>query len=190
VKTLNFGLCYGMTEFKLAGSMGSTVPEAKQLINEYFVTFPKIGALLNYLGRFGVAKGYIQTIYPFYRKRWFPEWYQISEDTRAAHLMGIEHSHDLGAIERAAKNMPIQGCAADITKFSLVLIRRCILDNKLDDKIKIVMQVHDQNTTICVDEIAEQWKVKMTELMEQAAFFVIPNGLLKCETNITDRWSK
>lgn len=190
VKRINFGLAYGMSEFKLAGDMGTEVSEAKTLIFEYFNAFPKIQATLNYLGRFGVEKGYIQTVYPFYRRRYFPEWNKCTPQDIKAHLSGVKHHKRLGAIERASKNMPIQGSSADIAKTSLVFIKQFIEENNLDDSIKIVAQVHDQDTTICKEEIAEWWAEQMTILMEDAAKVVVDSGLLKAETNITDCWSK
>ena len=52
------------------------------------------------------------------------------------------------------------------------------------------MTVHDQIDTICKEEVAEQWKVKMTELMESSAQVIIKNGLLKADTNISNTWEK
>lgn len=190
IKPINFGLAYGMSEFKLAGDQKISLQEARNLISEYFSTFPKISSLLNYLGRFGVEKGYIQTIWPYFRKRYFPEWHSVPKWKIDAHRQKIEYDPTLGSIERASKNMPIQGTAADITKYSSVLIRKFINENGLRDKIKFVVQVHDQNTTICTEDIAEWWKEEMTKLMEKAALYIIPNGLLKADTNISDVWTK
>lgn len=189
IKTINFGLAYGMSEFKLSASASISVPEAKALIKDYFTVFPRIGNTLNYLGCFGVRNGYIQTIAPFYRKRWFPFW-KYSCHLAEYHIQGIKRDSTLGAIERASKNQPIQGTAADIAKLSIVMIRWALSDRNYRDRVKLVMQVHDQDTTICAEDFAEQWKVEMTDIMEKAAYFIIPNGLLKAETNITDRWSK
>lgn len=190
VKTINFGLAYGMSAFKLAATLNITVKEAESLIVDYFRAFPKIGSILNYLGRFGVTNGYIQTIAPFFRKRYYPEWKGIPEYIIEAHVSGTEYNPTLGKIERASKNQPIQGTSADIAKLSMVLIRWFIRDNNMWKLIYLVAQVHDQDTTIAHNSVAEKWKVKMTKLMEQAAFFIIPNGLLTSDTNITARWSK
>ena len=189
VKTINFGLAYGMSEFKLASTLRIPVPEAKQLIIDYFKAFPGIGKLLDYLGRFGVTKGYIQTIWPFYRKRWFPYWKHYTRYIDE-HLMGIQYHGGLGEIERASKNMPIQGTSSDTMKLAAVLIYNYIHDNNLTDKVKMVMQVHDQVDTIAVADYAETWSKKLTELMEDAARFIIPTGILKSDTTITERWSK
>jgi DNA polymerase-1 len=95
---------------------------------------------------------------------------------------------ELGSIERASKNTPIQGSSADMTKLALVLIYRYI--KKYNLPVKIIMTVHDQIDTVCPRDYAEEWKQRMTELMEQAANIVIKNGLLKAETSITNVWSK
>lgn len=189
VKTINFGLAYGMSEFKLARTKQCPVPEAKALIAEYFKTFPRIKKVLDYFGNFAVAKGYIMTLAPFKRKRWFPKWHMRKRNI-VPHLRGIKHDKILGEIERAGKNTPIQGGAADITKLSLCMIRWYIEDNNLRDRVRLWMQVHDQNSTIARKDYAETWKPKLTELMREAGRVVVTNGLLDAETNITERWSK
>lgn len=189
VKTINFGLAYGMSQFKLAATLKISVKEAEALIDKYFKTFPKIGGKLKALGHFAVKFGYIMTLEPYKRKRWYPVWHNVKEAIEF-HIKEIEHNKTLGAIERTGKNTPIQGGSADMTKLALVLIRRYINQNNLRDKVKLVMQVHDQITTLAKKEFAEEWKVILTRLMEQAAKVVIPTGLLKAETNITTRWEK
>jgi DNA polymerase-1 len=96
---------------------------------------------------------------------------------------------ELGGIERASKNTPIQGSSADMTKLALYYIYNEIEKN-YSDTVKIVMTVHDQIDTICKQEVAEEWKVKMTALMEKAANVIIPNKLLKADTNISKTWEK
>ena len=96
---------------------------------------------------------------------------------------------ELGSIERASKNTPIQGSSADMTKLALVYIHRDI-QKSWKDTVKIVMTVHDQIDTVCREDVAEDWAIRMTELMEKAAKVVIPNGLLKADTNISKTWEK
>jgi DNA polymerase I-like protein with 3'-5' exonuclease and polymerase domains len=189
VKPISFGLAYGMSEFKLAGTLQITVPQAAALIDEYFKTFPAIGKVLNFLGNFGLDNGYIMTLAPFFRRRYFPYW----EENRpyiTPHKLGAQRNKTLGEIERASKNMPIQGASADITKVAMVLIRDFIYENRLQDKIKIVAQVHDQITTVCHKDLAEWWKIEMDRLMCEAALIVIPTGILKAETTISNCWTK
>jgi hypothetical protein len=105
VKPIDFGLAYGMSEFKLAGDLGISIREAKNLIDQYFSAFPNIEALLEWLGRFGVENGYIMTLAPFNRKRYFPFW-EYHREYVHEHINGIRYNPTLGEIERASKNMP------------------------------------------------------------------------------------
>lgn len=75
-------------------------------------------------------------------------------------------------------------------KLALVLVRRYINTHNLRDTVRLVMQVHDQLTTICKKDYSAEWSIKLTELMEEAARVIIPSGLLKAETNISERWQK
>ena len=181
VKTVNFGLAYGMGPNKLADTIESSLGQAKELIEQYFKVFPNIGNFLTKLEKFGVKYGYARTYPPYNRRRWFSEWFRgIGAEPS---LRGIT-----GTIGRASKNTPIQGASADMTKLALVLIRDFIRETNAP--VKIVMTVHDQIDTVCSKEYAEEWKVKMTDLMEEAAIKIIPNGLLKAETNISECWEK
>jgi DNA polymerase I-like protein with 3'-5' exonuclease and polymerase domains len=189
VKTINFGLAYGMSKFKLSATLGITIKEAEELILEYFKAFPGIGSALGYLGRFGVMKGYIQTLAPFYRKRWFPYW-RFARMYVDEHVKGIRYDSTLGSVERASKNMPIQGTSADMTKTAIFLMFEYIHDNNLSHKVKLVMQVHDQLTSRARKDYAEQWKEKKHEIMLEAAKFSITNGLLGADTNISEVWTK
>lgn len=181
VKTVSFGLSYGMGPKKLSETINSTQKEAKELIEKYFKAFPRIKNFLESLGEFGKRNGYIETFAPFRRKRWFTSWTPKMYNDRDSFM-------ELGSIERASKNTPIQGSSADMTKCALVMIHKYIIENQLP--VKIVMTVHDQIDTICPETFAEEWKVKMTELMEKAAISIVTNGLLKADTQITKVWSK
>ena len=181
VKTINFGLAYGMGPHKLADTLDINTKAAEVLINKYFDAFPAIGGFLDKLGSFGKKYGYIKTFPPYNRRRWFPTWYpRIYKEKSQA--------FELGSIERASKNTPIQGASADMTKKAMILIRDFI---KLHNApVKIVMTVHDQVDTICREDYAQEWVVEMTRLMEQAALEVVTNGLLKADTNISKSWEK
>lgn len=179
IKTINFGLAYGMGPHKLADTLDISIKEASELIDKYFTTFPNIKAFLEMLGRFGKMNGYIRTFKPFKRKRFFDYWEGHNTPPK-----------EMGMIERASKNTPIQGASADMTKLALVKIHNHIKDNNLRDKVKIVMTVHDQIDTICKEDIAEEWAKTMTDLMEQAAVTIVTNGLLKADTNISKTWEK
>ena len=166
---------------KLADTLQISIEEAKSLIKTYFESFPKIGGFLEKLGNYGKRYGYIKTFPPFNRKRWFDKWYDRIWDNRSSIM-------ELGTIERASKNTPIQGASADMTKLALVLIHEYIKYNNVP--VKLVMTVHDQIDTICHKIYAEEWKLKMTELMERAAVQIVKNGLLKADTHISQVWQK
>jgi DNA polymerase-1 len=181
IKSINFGLAYGMGPHKLADTLQISKEQATKLIDEYFKTFPSIKGFLQKLGNFGKQFGYIKTFPPFNRKRWFSSWYPKIWNNRSAMM-------EIGSIERASKNTPIQGASADMTKLALVLIHRYIRENNVP--AKLVMTVHDQIDTICEDSYTKTWKKQMTNLMEQAAKTIVTNGLLKADTNISKTWSK
>mgnify|MGYP003676954931 CR=1 FL=1 len=181
VKTINFGLAYGMGPHKLADTLDISMKEAGDLINTYFEAFPKIGGFLNKLGDYGKKFGYIKTFPPYSRRRWFSNWYPRINSNRS-------EAFELGSIERASKNTPIQGASADMTKRALILMRSHIKEFNLP--VKLVMTVHDQIDTICSIDYAPDWVRLMTELMENAALEIVTNGLLKADTNISKSWEK
>tara|TARA_R100000908_G_scaffold65244_1_gene53284 strand:- start:1417 stop:3258 length:1842 start_codon:yes stop_codon:yes gene_type:complete len=181
VKTINFGLAYGMGPNKLADTLNISIDQAKDLIQRYFTAFPSIKGFLDKLGNFGKRRGYITTFPPYRRRRWFTNWYPKIWDNKSSTM-------ELGSIERASKNTPIQGASADMTKSALILIRSCIKAHDLP--VKIVMTVHDQIDTICKDSYVKQWSELMKTLMEMAAREIVTNGLLKAEVSVSKCWEK
>jgi DNA polymerase-1 len=189
VKSISFGLIYGMSAMKLSRDLEITLPEAENLMKLYFKTFPAIGRILDYLGNFGVTKGYIQTIAPFFRKRVFEEWSSVRHHIDE-HIMGIQYHPVLGGIQRQSMNCPIQGASADITKTAIYMVWEFLRENNLWDGIHLCAQVHDELCSFARADLAEWWAVELSRIMEEAALFVIPNGLLKTDTTITDKWNK
>ena len=181
VKTINFGLAYGMGPNKLGDTLNISVDDAKLLIEKYFQAFPAIQGFLDKLGNFGKKYGYIKTFPPYNRKRWFSNWYPRIWDNKSSMM-------ELGSIERASKNTPIQGASADMTKLALFMMREVI--NKRDLPVKLVMTVHDQIDTICKQEYLDEWTILMQQIMEHAASKIVTNGLLKAEVTVSDCWEK
>lgn len=177
VKSINFGLAYGMGPKKLSEQMEISMSEASTLIEKYFQAFPKIQKFLDGMSRAGVRNGHIKTFAPWERIRWFDDWLPRGMDMATK-----------SRIERVSKNTPIQGTAADMTKHALVLCYEDIKTNNLP--VKLVMTVHDQIDTTCPRDYAETWADRLKELMEQAAQHIMGNDLLKAEVSITDKWSK
>jgi DNA polymerase-1 len=159
------------------------VDGAKVLIEKYFQAFPKIKGFLDKLGNFGKKFGYIKTFPPYNRKRWFSNWYPKIWNNKSSTM-------ELGSIERASKNTPIQGASADMTKKALVLLRQLIKENDLEDQVKLVMTVHDQIDTICKSDFADSWGRLMKLTMEEAANEIVTNGLLKAEVTVSNCWEK
>ena len=122
-KTINFGLAYGMTEYKLSDTMDISTKEAKSIIDRFFKAFPAVNSLLNGLGVLARTRGFIRTAKPFRRIRWFMRW-------NNAYLN--KDFVELGNIERAGKNTPIQGTNGDIIKWALYLTQ-----TKIDKEFKI-----------------------------------------------------
>ena len=181
VKTINFGLAYGMGPNKLADNLNISVPRAKELIEKYFKAFPSIKGFLDKLGNYGKKYGYIKTFPPYNRRRWFSNWYPKIWTYRSSTM-------ELGSIERASKNTPIQGASADMTKRALVLMRDHI--KLVNAPVKLVMTVHDQIDTICKNYYVEKWSISMKQIMEEAACEIVTNGLLKAEVTVNNCWTK
>ena len=181
VKTINFGLAYGMGPNKLADTLNITIDDAKLLIEKYFEAFPSIKGFLDKLGNYGKKYGYIKTFPPYNRKRWFTNWYPKMYEHKSM-------SMELGTIERASKNTPIQGASADMTKKALVLMREYI--QTVGVPVKLVMTVHDQIDTICHNDYVKTWTYVMKKIMEDAALEIVTNGLLKAEVTVSSCWEK
>ena len=181
VKTINFGLAYGMGPNKLSDTLNISLEAAKELIEKYFQAFPSIKGFLDKLGNFGKKFGYIKTFPPYNRKRWFSNWYPKIWNNKSSMM-------ELGSIERASKNTPIQGASADMTKRALVLMREYI--KTVGVPVKLVMTVHDQIDTICHNDYVKTWTYVMKKIMEDAALEIVTNGLLKAEVTVSDCWEK
>ena len=177
VKSINFGLAYGMGPHKLADTLLISNREAEKLIQKYFTAFPAIKNFLVSLGNYGKVNGHIKTYAPYRRIRWFEEWKGINTDNAI-----------MGKIERASKNTPIQGSGADMCKSALIMVRDHIYANNLP--VKIVMTVHDQIDTIVHKGYADTWKYTLQDIMETSTLDIIPSGLLKAETEISTVWKK
>ena len=166
---------------KLADTLNINVEAAKALIDKYFKAFPSIKGFLDKLGNFGKKYGYIKTFPPYNRRRWFTNWYPRIWDNKSSVM-------ELGSIERASKNTPIQGASADMTKKALILMRNYI--KEVDAPVKLVMTVHDQIDTICRNDYLSDWTYNMQRMMEEAALEIVTNGLLKAEVSVSNCWEK
>ena len=126
-KTVNFGIIYGVSAFGLSNQTDLSRTEAKELIDTYYKTYPK---LRDYIGNqidFARDNGYVQTVMG--RRRYL-------KDINAGNAVVR------GAAERNAVNAPIQGSAADIIKIAMINIHEKL--EKEDYRSKMLLQVHDE----------------------------------------------
>lgn len=181
-KTINFGLAYGMSKFKLADTMGISVDEADRIIKKFFAVVPKVEEFLNNLGDLGKSRGYIRTGDPFRRIRWFPKFKDSIDNTNP------EAFKLQGEIERASKNTPIQGSNGDVVKLALIKTQQVIDDNNYP--VNILLSVYDEIQTECEESFAEEWKGILDNIMIEAAKVVIKDVPIVVDCKISDYWEK
>jgi DNA polymerase-1 len=181
-KTIDFGLAYGMSEFKLADTMQISADKAKHIITKFFKIVPKVEQFLNHLGQLGKERGFIRTGPTYSRIRWFPEWHACQDPNYK------DRWKLLGEIERASKNAPIQGCNGNIIKLALINVYKEILNNNWP--VTILLSVYDEIQTECEDSVTEQWKLKLEEIMIQSAKVLIKTIPVEVDCGIHEYWEK
>ncbi|MBO5026422.1 MAG: DNA polymerase I [Bacteroidaceae bacterium] len=156
-KTANFGIIYGITTFGLAERMQVSRGEAKELIDEYFATYPKVKEYMDKSINMAREHGYTETL--FGRRCYLPDINSRNATVR-------------GYAERNAINAPIQGTAADIIKIAMVNIDRHIREHNL--RSKMILQVHDELNFSVVPEEKEVLQRIVVEDMESAFSMSVP----------------
>ena len=156
-KQANFGIIYGITTYGLAQRMDIPNGEAKELIEGYFRTFPKVQAYMEYAKEEARAKGYAETL--FHRRR-----YLADINSRNATVRGFA--------ERNAINAPIQGTEADIIKVAMVRIWERF--KKEGIRSKMILQVHDELNFSVFPEEREQVESIVIEEMQNAYPLNVP----------------
>ena len=156
-KQANFGIIYGITTYGLAQRMDISNGEAKELIQDYFRTFPKVQAYMEQAKEVARAKGYAETL--FHRRR-----YLADINSRNATVRGFA--------ERNAINAPIQGTEADIIKVAMVRIWECF--KKEGIRSKMILQVHDELNFSVYPEEREQVEQIVIEEMQNAYPLNVP----------------
>lgn len=167
-KAVNFGIIYGMGAFSLAKDLKISRIEAQKYIDRYFSNYKGIEEYLRYTVDFAYKNGYVETM--FNRRRYLPE---INSSNYNLRMFG----------ERVAKNMPIQGTAADIIKIAMVNIYKSLKNQKL--KSKIILQVHDELIIESPVEEAEMATEILKFEMEKAIKLSVP---LKVNIAVGETW--
>lgn len=156
-KTANFGIIYGISAFGLAERMDVSRSEAKQLIDDYFLTYPGVKEYMDRSIEKAREMGYTETL--FGRRCQLPDI-----NSRNAVVRGYA--------ERNAINSPIQGTAADIIKVAMIHIDRRMRAENL--RSKMILQVHDElNFSVHPEEKAHLQQL-VTEEMQNAIKLSVP----------------
>lgn len=156
-KQANFGIIYGISTYGLAQRMNISNSEARQLIDDYFATFPRVKAYMDEAIATCREKGYAETIY--HRRRYLPDIASRNATVR-------------GFAERNAINAPIQGSEADIIKVAMIHIFKRFATEGL--RSRMILQVHDELNFSVYPKEREQVKRIVIEEMENACRLSIP----------------
>ncbi len=151
-KTANFGIIYGISAFGLSQRLEIPRKEAKEIIDGYFASYPKVKEYMDRVVEKARAEGYVSTI--FGRRRYLGD-------------IGSRNAVARGLAERNAVNAPIQGSAADVMKIAMIEVARRFAAEGI--RSRVILQVHDE---LVVDMLrSEQERVVriVTESMEGAA---------------------
>ena len=167
-KTVNFGIVYGVSAFGLSQQTNLNRSEAKELIDAYYLTYPKLKAYMNEQVDFARENGYVETVLG--RRRYLKD-------------INSQNAVVRGAAERNAVNAPIQGSAADIIKLAMIKIHRRMKSE--DWKSKMLLQVHDE-LVFDVPKVEVDALTKMVkEEMENAFTLEVP---LVVDVGIGENW--
>lgn len=134
-KAVNFGIVYGISDFSLAGDIGTTRKQAGEYIARYFEKYPDIRKYLDEKIAFAQAHGYVTTM--FGRRRYIPE---LAAKNKVMQAFG----------KRVAMNSPIQGTAADIIKLAMIRTEKALREAQLS--ARLILQVHDELIVECKKE--------------------------------------
>lgn len=167
-KAVNFGIVYGIGDFSLAKDLHITKKEAKNYIDNYFLTYPDVHNFIKGLISSAKETGYAETM--FGRRRYVPELQSQNFNIRS-----------FG--ERVAMNSPIQGSAADIIKIAMIRVFNALKEAKID--AKLILQVHDELIIEAHKSCADKAKEILQREMESAVSLLAP---LNADVGIGKTW--
>ena len=158
-KTINFGVIYGMSAFRLARDLEISRTQASSFIDSYFRTYAKINEFINDTVHFAEENGYVETI--FHRRR---------------PILNINSKNKVekAAAERIAVNTPVQGSAADIVKKAMLAVSEALRQS--NSPARLLLQVHDELIFECPDDQAtiDATIALIKEKMEHAVELSVP----------------
>lgn len=150
-KAVNFGIVYGIGAFSLAKDIGVTRKQAQEYIDSYLATYSGVNDYMQRVIELAKEKGYSETL--FNRRRYLPELNSSNHMVKAAG-------------ERIARNMPIQGTAADIIKIAMIKVDERLSREGVD--AKLILQVHDELIVESSESDSQRVLEILTEEMENA----------------------
>jgi DNA polymerase-1 len=165
---VNFGIVYGIGAYSLSQNIHVSMREAKQYITDYLANFSGVDAYMKRVVEEAKEKGYVETL--FGRRRYLPEL--------------ASSNHNLRAFgERVARNMPIQGTAADIIKIAMIRVENRLAKEKM--KSRLILQVHDELIVESPADEALRAASLLTEEMQNAASLSVP---LTADAKVGETW--
>lgn len=168
VKSVNFGIIYGISSFGLAQQLGVSRKEASDLIEQYFESYPRVKQYIESCKQNAKEKGYAQSMCG--RRRYLKDINSLNGNLRAF-------------AERNAVNMPVQASSADMIKLAMIGIYRRMLSEGLQSKM--IMQVHDELVFDVYKPELEQMRLIVKEEMVNALKLNIP---IVVEMNSGENW--
>lgn len=169
-KAVNFGLIYGMSAFGLAKQLGVTRTIAQEYVDLYFARYPGVRAYMDKTRQRAHDLEYVETLYG--RRLYLP-------DINASNGQRRQYA------ERTAINAPMQGTAADIIKRAMIDVDAWVQTQ--GDKVRMIMQVHDELVFEVREEFVEEAEKKIKQLMADAAELRVP---LIADAGIGDNWDE
>lgn len=167
-KTINFGVMYGMSAFRLSNELGITRTEAQAFIDAYFRTYAGISQFIEETVRRTEQTGYAETILG--RRRYIP-------------TINSRNKTEKSAAERVAVNTPIQGSAADIVKLAMIRLDRTLRENH--SPARLLLQVHDELILEAPEPQAPEIALLVQREMEGAISLRVP---LRVSVETGKRW--
>ncbi|MCB9653924.1 MAG: hypothetical protein H6729_07355 [Deltaproteobacteria bacterium] len=171
-KAINFGLAYGMGAQGLANQLGVPLGEAEKLLEDYFRAFPRIRDYLNRTARDALRAGRTETLSG--RRFWF--------------IDARRDGKDEATLLRIAKNVPIQGSSADITKLAMARATAVFHREGLD--AFMVNMVHDELVVEAAEGVADRAKKILVREMVDAGRAFLPSVPVEVDSVVRETWSK
>ena len=156
-KAVNFGIIYGMSEFRLSKDIGMSISEARDFINKYFETYPEVKTYMDEVVETCKKQGYVSTL--LNRKRYIPT---INDKNFMVRQQA----------QRYAMNTPIQGTGADILKLAMIEVDKALKEKNL--KSQMILQVHDELIFDVFEDELEEVMSLVKEKMENCIKMDVP----------------